>query len=277
MATIDCFNVLPIGREEYLENHPIFRPAEEWKFKFHSWYWEVWDIFQPGGLDLFKNIAYCYPIEDVNNQDKAHDHNPFQVHHLPFWITQPLCEEVRAFVIKEHFKQGRDLEFIDERLSEWGNIYWKDDCRPVCHSRIPHVDFPVDEGWIGNLWLSKHDEGETSTNIYQFQGAIDEGRFDFQLDPRHHRYTEWHEWVGDGRNHIKQWENLSTREAIHWGFIKKASAPCEYGTMTIYNGNIPHCPYIADSVKWRWSHCFGFKYKSLARVFKSPALGQQPY
>ena len=47
-----------------------------------------------------------------------------------------------------------------------GVIYIKDECRPLINSFIPHVDFPFDEGWIGSLWLSEHEEGETSTDIF---------------------------------------------------------------------------------------------------------------
>ena len=260
---------LPISKRVYQETKPIFKPVSEWSYTYYSKYWVVRDIFKEGGLDLFKEIAKCYPIVDANNHDKDFDHNPFMVHHLPYWITQPLCEAVREFVIREHFGQGPEMELIDERLSEWGNIYHKDECRPLVNSYIPHVDFPDDEGWIGNLWLTEHEEGQTTTNIYEYKGEIDQGRYDFQLDPRHQRYKEWHEWVGDGKNHVEGFNNLDPKQAYHWGFRKVASAPCRYGTMTIYNANVPHCPFIADSVQWRWSQCFGFKYKSLARVFKS--------
>ena len=34
------------------------------------------------------------------------------------------------------------MELILERLSEWGNIYIKGQCRPLVNSFIPHVDFP---------------------------------------------------------------------------------------------------------------------------------------
>ena len=264
-----AFKVLPISKRVYEETYPILLPVSEWEFSFHSHYWIVTKCFKDGGLDLLKEMASCYPIVDPNNSDDDFDHNPFMVHHLPYWITHPICEAVREFVLREYFHQPKDMKLIDEHLSEWGNIYVKDKSRPLINSAIPHVDFPFDEGWISNLWLSRHEEGETSTDIYTYKGEIDEGRFDFQLDSRHHRYKEWHEWVGDGKTHVEGFNNLDPKEAYHWGFKKVASAPCRYGTMTIYNANTPHCPFIADSVQWRWSQCFGFKYKSLARVFKS--------
>ena len=266
------FKLLPVSKRVYEKENPIFLPVSEWEFTYHSKYWIVTKLFKEGGLDLFKEMAECYPIVDRNNDDDHIDHNPFQVHHMPLWFTTPISEAVREFVLREHFKQGPEMELIDERLSEWGNIYIKGQCRPLVNSHIPHVDFSKENGFIGNIWLSEHEEGETATNIYEYKGEIDEGRYDFQLDTRHQRYQEWHEWVGDGRNHVDGFQNLSNKDAFHWGFKKIAAAPCRYGTMTIYNANIPHCPFVSDSVEWRWSHCFGFKYKSLANIFKTPVL-----
>jgi len=266
------FKLLPISKRVYEKESPIFLPVSEWEFTYHSKYWIVNKLFKDGGLDLFKEMAECYPIVDRNNDDDHVDHNPFQVHHMPLWFTTPISEAVREFVLREHFKQGPEMQLIDERLSEWGNIYIKGQCRPLVNSHIPHVDFSKENGFIGNIWLSEHEEGTTATNIYEYKGEIDEGRYDFQLDTRHQRYQEWHEWVGDGRNHVDGFQNLSSKDAFHWGFKKIAAAPCRYGTMTIYNANIPHCPFLDDSVEWRWSHCFGFKYKSLSNVFRTPVL-----
>jgi len=263
------FKLLPITKREYEENFPILLPVSEWEFTYHSDYWVITKLFQEGGLELFKEIAKCYPIVDKNNDNHHIDHNPFQVHHLPLWITTPICEAVREFVLREHFKQGPETELINERLSEWGNIYIKGECKPLVNSHIPHVDFPSDDGWIGNLWLSENDKEETATKIFKYKGTVHEGRYDFQLDSRHHRYKEWHDWIGDGRSHVDGFQNITKEELFKWGFNQINQAPCEYGTMTIYNGNIPHCPFVSDSVEWRWSHCFGFKYKSLARMFKT--------
>jgi len=266
------FKTLPVSKREYEKENPIILPVSEWEFRYYSKYWIVTKLFKEGGLDLFREMAKCYPIVDKNNDDDHIDHNPFQVHHMPLWFTTPIAEAVREFVLREHFKQGPEMELLDERLSEWGNIYIKGECKPLINSHIPHVDFSKENGWIGNLWLSKNDREETATNIYEYKGTIHEGRYDFQLDPNHQRYKEWHEWIGDGTNHTDGFQNLDSKTAFHWGFKKLASAPCDEGTMTIYNGNIPHCPFVADSVEWRWSHCFGFKYKSLSNVFRTPEL-----
>ena len=227
------FKLLPITKREYEENCPILLPVSEWEFTYHSDYWVITKLFQEGGLELFKEIAKCYPIVDKNNHNHHIDHNPFQVHHMPLWFATPICDMVREFVLREHFKQGPEMDLIHERQLEWGNIYIKGECRPLTNSYIPHVDFPYEEGWIGNLWLSEHDKEETGTKIFKYKGTVHEGRYDFQLDSRHQRYQEWHDWVGDGKNHTDGFQNLSSQQAFHWGFRKIASAPVKYGTMTI--------------------------------------------
>ena len=99
----------PYIKRVYTETNPIFKPVSEWKYQNHSWFWVVEDIFKEGGLELFKEILLrSYPIVDTNNHDDDWDHNPFMVHHLPYWITSPLCEAVREFVIRNHFGQRRD-------------------------------------------------------------------------------------------------------------------------------------------------------------------------
>ena len=266
------FELLPVSKRQYENESPIFLPVSEWEFTKHANYWLVTKLFKEGGLDLFKAMAKCYPIVDKNNDDDHIDHNPFQVHHMPLWFATPICDMVREFVLREHFKQGPEMDLIHERQLEWGNIYIKGECRPLTNSYIPHVDFPYEEGWIGNLWLSEHEEKETETRLYEYKGEVSEGRYDFQLDSRHHRYKEWHDWIGKGNKHVEGFQNLSPEQAFHWGFKPVGAAPCRYGTMTIYNANTPHCPFVADSVEWRWSHCFGFKYKSLARMFRTPEL-----
>tara|TARA_B100000902_G_C27320257_1_gene923918 strand:- start:2011 stop:2835 length:825 start_codon:yes stop_codon:yes gene_type:complete len=255
--------VLPTPRHLY-DGTDIIKPAEEWTHVYHSTHWEVDNIFADGGLDRLKDICECYPIEDMNNQETAFDSNPFIVHHIPYWLFNPLAQAVRDFVVINYFKRPKEESCInDERLSEWANIFLRSESNPVRYSALPHVDYPYDEGFISNLWLSEHEPGTTGTTLYEYKGTIDEGRYDFQIDPNHHLYKKWHSWYGSGTDHKPGWNNFTDKEAYEWGFRKIAFAPAKHGTMTIYNANTPHSPYIADSVDFRWSHCFGFKYSPL--------------
>ena len=71
------------------------------------------------------------------------------------------------------------------------------------------------------------------------------------------------------REYFKQGPDMELihERQLEWGniYIKGECRP-------LTNSYIPHCPFVADSVEWRWSHCFGFKYKSLARIFKTQEL-----
>ena len=61
------FKLLPISKRVYEKESPIFLPVSEWEFTYHSKYWLVTKLFKEGGLDLFKEMAKCYPIVDRNN------------------------------------------------------------------------------------------------------------------------------------------------------------------------------------------------------------------
>ena len=262
MINGNFMKVLPIPRHMY-DGSKIIKPAEEWTFKNFSTHWVVDNIFVEGGIDLLKDICECYPIEDMNNQETAFDPNPFIVHHIPYWLFNPLATAVRDFVVINYFKRPKEESCInDERLSEWANIFIRSESNPVRFSAMPHVDYPHDEGFISNLWLSEHEEGEVGTTLYEYKGQIDEGRYDFQIDPNHHLYTKWHSLYGSGKERAP-WNNFGDKEAFEWGFRKVGFAPGKHGTMTIYNANTPHSPYIADTVDFRWTHCFGFKYTPL--------------
>ena len=61
------FKLLPVSKRVYEKENPIFLPVSEWEFTYHSKYWIVTKLFKEGGLDLFKEMAECYPIVDRNN------------------------------------------------------------------------------------------------------------------------------------------------------------------------------------------------------------------
>lgn len=262
LVMIEDFKILPVPK--HLAH--FVKPFDEWNWTHHGHYWRIRDMFYE--LDKFIEVLKCYPIEDMNNADSADDPNPFAQTSIPYWIFAPIAEQIRNFIIVNHFKQDVSFSLPNERLSEWGNVYSKKHSRPVGCWQMPHRDFATDEGFIGNLWLSHHEPNETGTAFFDYKGTIDEGRYDFQIDPNHHRYKEWHSWHGSGADHDDRWINFDKRKQLHWGFNQRAVAPAEFGTMTLYDANAIHAPYIPDSVEWRWSHCFGFKYTPLRNVLR---------
>ena len=264
MDTIEDFKVLPVRKDCLGER--LVRPAEEWEFTYHGKYWIVRNAFRD--LEQFKDILKCYPIEDMNNEPGVTHPNPFIVHHIPYWIFFHISEEVRNFIILNHFKTGKDFTLPNERLSKWGNIFSRKDSRPLRHSNLPHVDFSGESGFIANLWLTEHEPGETGTKIFSYYGDYDERGYDFQYDPKHHLHQQWLDHYGSGLDLLDGWKNFDADDMWKWKFKCIGYAPAEYGTMTIYNANIPHTPWIPDSVDYRWSHCFDFKYNPIGNVLR---------
>ena len=69
LMVMNKFITLPIPKREYEEKSPIFLPVSEWEFTKHSNYWVITKLFKEGGLDLYKEMAMCYPIIDRNADD----------------------------------------------------------------------------------------------------------------------------------------------------------------------------------------------------------------
>ena len=123
----------------------------------------------------------------MNNQETAFDPNPFIVHHIPYWLFNPLATAVRDFVVINYFKRPKEESCInDERLSEWANIFIRSESNPVRFSAMPHVDYPYDEGFISNLWLSEHRKKEKSEqhSMSIKDRLMREGTI--TIDPNHH-------------------------------------------------------------------------------------------
>ena len=59
----------------------------------------------------------------------------------------------------------------------WGNYYTKS--RYTFHKfhHIPHIDGP---GWVGNLWLSDHEEGSRGTQFYNYKDEWKEDLSEFK-------------------------------------------------------------------------------------------------
>ena len=262
MDSIEDFKVTPIKRGSFTGG--LVKPAEEWEWSYHGKYWKVKNAFYD--LDLLKDILKCYPIEDKNNEPGVTHPNPFITHHLPHWIFSHISEEVRNFIVLNHFKRDKDFQLPQERLSEWGNIFHRKDSRPLKHASLPHIDFAGDCGYIANLWLTEHEPNQTGTKIFSYYGDYDGRGYDFQYDSRHHLHKAWLELYGSGTDLLDQYENFT--DEFFWKFTKVGYAPAEYGTMTIYDANIPHTPWIPDDVDFRWSHCFGFKYTPIHNVLR---------
>jgi len=133
-------------------------------------------------------------------------------------------------------------------------VYFRGRCLPVDRWRIPHIDSTG--GIVCNLWLDV-DNNPTGTNLYKYTGKIIDEKYDFMVDADHKLHKEWLALSDCKRN---PWRNFSKDEANCWGFELLASVPAKTGSVTMYNTNIPHAPYISKGVQMRWSHAFCIDY-----------------
>jgi hypothetical protein len=239
---------------------------EDWKVEYVSLtdstgYWIADNPFQADGFEKYKELVSTFPVSINNNADTCTDPNPFDTIHLPQWMTQGVINLIINF-----YKNNIEPYSANEEVHEWGNLYWKNKSKPIDAFRMAHVDYP--HGIVGNLWFSDHALGTTGTNLYEYKGQVHElfgkndGNFasfyDFQVDELHPMYKRYKELSTTKR--LSKWTNWTDDEAAEFGFVKVGMVPAEYSKLTMYKSSTPHCPYIEDSVDFRWSHTFAFQH-----------------
>jgi len=211
-------------------------------------YWVGDDPFYDNGFELYRDLVAMFPIVSSNNDKYCWDANPFATIHLPSWASEAIAVLIKEFYLKNISPYGNNSQ-----INEWGNLY-RNDARPLKSYQIPHIDYQA--GFIGNLWFSSHEPGTTGTNIYEYTGKYIDSAYDFQVDPTH----PLHKKYKANLYRLDKWENFSDKDAENWGFKKLGFAPCIEGKVTMYKANQPHCPWLDDSVKFRWSHSYAFHY-----------------
>lgn len=227
---------------------PIEWNVEEVELDYGVKYWVADNPFTGDGLDLFMDVVKSFPICADTNYDHCDHGNPFATIHLPEWAVVQLC-----VLIKDYFLIGSPAN-----LGEWGNLYFREDCRPWDYFRLPHCDGP--RGMIGNLWLTDHNPEDRGTIIYKYHGKHTEfpnGEmfFDYQVDPEHYLYDEC-KHLSANKKRLSHWNNLTEEEEQYWGFERLAVIPAQKGTITLYEPSTPHAPFISDKVDFSWSHTF---------------------
>jgi len=216
-------------------------------------YYEVYEIFESDGFDRFQNFVQTNPIWRMNNEPDLPDMNPFSTIHLPTWATKELFSMISELYVKtaKHIPSYRTDNFITN--NDWGNIYFKEECRPIRKWRLPHIDYV--SGLAGNMWFTDHTPGSSGTVLWKYVGGeTQNGVFEYQGNPEHPRYAEWHAMDPLGRD--THWTNFTEEEGRYWGFESIGFVPSKYRCMTCYPTNVPHTPYIDNKIDLRWSHTF---------------------
>lgn len=206
-------------------------------------YWVTECPFVDGSFEKFKTFVNSNPIWRMNNEPEFEDTNPFATIHLATFATDKINKLISNIYGPPPYRTG---------FNDWGNLYWKDECRPIKRWRLPHRDYG--SGLVANLWFTDHTETETGTRIFKYKGKEYGVNYDFHVDSEHPLYNEWHSM--GAREREERFTNFSDEEALYWGFEPLGMAPTKYSCMTMYHPNISHTPYIEDSVDFRWSHTF---------------------
>jgi hypothetical protein len=234
-----------------------YKPLKDWKFEFvdlgyNIGYWIVDDPFIDDGFELFKNVINCFPIQKSNSLASSTQPNPFDTVHVPEWVHKDLCLLVRDFYL-----QHVDTPIFEPQVHEWGNVYFKSSINPISCWRIPHMDY--EHGMVANLWFTDHKLQDSCTKIYKYHGEVKDLIYDFQIDPTHKMHEEWRAMAEIPKKHIG-WFNAPDIELANWGFEYLGSVPTKEKTLSMYQANICHTPFISPNVEFRWSHTFAFSH-----------------
>jgi hypothetical protein len=241
------------------------KTLDEWnceytKLDHNIGYWLCEHPFKDDGFEIFKNLIASFPIQKDNNHPDNFDPNPFDTIHVPEWISRDFCLLVKEF----YLKNIRD-DAYDPQIHEWGNVFFKEKTKPLTCWRIPHIDYVY--GMVANLWFTSHDIKDSGTKLYHYTGKMNKEIYDFQYDETHRMHKEWRA-LSEHPIRADAWHSISDEELARWGFETVGIAPSKEGTVTMYQANICHNPYISDNVSFRWSHAFAYSHELPPVYFK---------
>lgn len=216
-------------------------------------YWVAENPFEDDGYEIFKNLIAAFPIQKDNNHPSNFDPNPFDTIHVPEWVSKDIC-----LLVKEFYLKNISTNLYDPQIHEWGNVYFKNKSKPLSCWRMPHIDYTY--GLVANLWFTGHDIKDSCTKLYQYHGVIHNDIYDFQIDKNHRMHEEWAA-IADKPERAAAWFNIADSELARWGFECVGEVPNHEGMMTMYQANVCHSAWVAESVDFRWSHAFAFSHE----------------
>lgn len=240
------------------------KSLEDWKVEYvqldkEIGYWISDSPFYGDGFELYRDLVSCFPIVKDTNLEGCKDANPFATIHLPEWCC------IDLFLLIKSFFEDKLPFHLNMNFSEWGNLYFNDEARPYDYFRLPHCDGP--NGIVSNFWFTNHSVDECGTVLYRYHGKIIKGPdkklyFDYQADKNHPLFDECKE-LALSQKRFDRWTPLTLDEEKYWGFERVGIAPSYENTMTIYNTEVSHSPYVGPTCHFRWSHAYSITYETL--------------
>lgn len=222
-------------------------------------YWIAEDPFLDNGFELFKELISTFPIQKDNNHPDNFDPNPFDTIHVPEWVSKNMCMLVRDF-----YHKHVTTEVYDPQIHEWGNVYFKERSKPISCWRIPHMDYV--HGLVANMWFTDHLPEDSATKLYKYHGKVYNDVYDFQLDENHPMFSEWRA-MSEFPKRLDAWYNPPEEELRRWGFELVGETPTRAGTVTMYQANVCHNPFVSGNINFRWSHAFAYSHEKPRELF----------
>lgn len=216
-------------------------------------YWIVYNIFDNNEIKIIENF---FEKQNYNLNNNHLMENPLLLKHN---YEIPYINYFKSILKNITIKYNTTLRNKDYIYTDyykfWINSYNSFISKKSKQSVfIPHIDDSA--GIVGNYWLSKNLES-SGTKLFKYNGNIyymtndDKSRFiydenfDYKLfDP----IIEYNKWYNID-NQILEKNNL-----IFQGIV-----PCVYNSITIYNANVPHIPFINENIVKRNSISFLLK------------------
>tara|TARA_B110000259_G_C13994671_1_gene393944 strand:- start:612 stop:1319 length:708 start_codon:yes stop_codon:yes gene_type:complete len=216
-------------------------------------YWIVYNIFDNNEIKIIENF---FEKQNYNLNNNHLMENPLLLKHN---YEIPYINYFKSILKNITLKYNTTLRNKDYIYTDyykfWINSYNSFNSKKSKQNVfIPHIDDSA--GIVGNYWLSKNLES-SGTKLFKYNGNIyymtdddkslfiyDEN-FDYKLfDP----IIEYNKWYNID-NQILEKNNL-----IFQGIV-----PCVYNSITIYNANVPHIPFINENIVKRNSISFLLK------------------
>ena len=216
-------------------------------------YWIVYNIFDNNEIKIIENF---FEKQNYNLNNNHLMENPLLLKHN---YEIPYINYFKSILKNITLKYNTTLRNKDYIYTDYYK-FWINSYNSFIYKKskqsvfIPHIDDSA--GIVGNYWLSKNLES-SGTKLFKYNGNIyhmtdgnksrfiyDEN-FDYKLfDP----IIEYNNWYNID-NQILEKNNLIFQDIV----------PCVYNSITIYNANVPHIPFINENIVKRNSISFLLK------------------
>ena len=216
-------------------------------------YWIVYNIFDNNEIKIIENF---FEKQNYNLNNNHLMDNPLLLKHN---YEIPYINYFKSILKNITLKYNTTLRNKDYIYTDyykvWINSYNSFNSKKSKQNVfIPHIDDSA--GIVGNYWLSKNLES-SGTKLFKYNGNIYYMRDD---DKSLFIYDENFDYkLFDPIIEYNKWYNIDNQILEKNNLIFQGIVPCVYNSITIYNANVPHIPFINENIVKRNSISFLLK------------------